>query len=484
MSVENLRKLLGAAASLADFEQCPGDRAHHVLQEAVAADPEYPRRVRPVPACIKNRSRTLVDFTCCCTKRREIVRAQEIPRREVDRFFVKRVTKCVHISRVERAYDRASPYMVLVCFRSRGSARMKVRADFLHGENSNISWEKRIDSAQHRVRVHSPDRFDAGNLPVRVYARVGPSRTFDLHLMIQELLKSLSQLALNGTQFRLVLPAVELRTVVGESQLEVPHSIGYSMCLGVRAMPGITGTIITFNEEPRIAEAVASLACCDEVIVVDSGSSDRTRDIARDRGARVIEQPWEGYARQKNFAAEQAAHDWILSIDADERLSIELAGELTQWKKSYDIHPQSLERAWAMPRRVFYLGKWIGHSGWYPDRKIRLYDRRFCRWEGDFVHERMSAPGVVGNFSGDLLHFPFHDWNDHRARIARYTELAAQAARAKGKRGSVAKLVLAPPLTFVRGFILQAGFLDGWRGLAIAYMGARYVFRREFRILR
>jgi glycosyltransferase involved in cell wall biosynthesis len=261
---------------------------------------------------------------------------------------------------------------------------------------------------------------------------------------------------------------------------------------GVRAMPGITGTIITFNEESRIAEAIASLSCCDEVIVVDSGSTDRTRDLARARGARVIEHPWEGFAKQKNFAAGHARHDWILSIDADERLSIELAGEIAHWKKSseslgvaaVDSLASSSERAWAMPRRVFYLGKWIRHSGWYPDRKTRLYDKRSCRWEGDFVHEWVSVPGGVRTFNGDLLHFPFHDWKDHSARIERYTELAAQAARSKGSRGSMLKLLLAPPLTFVKGFLLQAGFLDGWRGLAIAYMGARYVFRREFRILR
>jgi glycosyltransferase involved in cell wall biosynthesis len=264
------------------------------------------------------------------------------------------------------------------------------------------------------------------------------------------------------------------------------------MCLGVRAMPGITATIITFNEELRIAEAIASLSCCDEVIVVDSGSTDQTRDIARGRGARVIEHPWEGYSKQKNVAAGHARNDWILSVDADERLSIELADEITQWKKlGESSFPQALratpfpeQRAWSMPRRVFYLGKWIKHSGWYPDRKIRLYDKKYCRWEGDFVHEWVHVHGSVGNLHADLLHFPYRDWKDHEARIERYTELAAQAARSKGSRGSVLKLLLGPPFTFVKGFLLHAGFLDGWRGAAIAYMGARYVFSREFRILR
>jgi glycosyltransferase involved in cell wall biosynthesis len=251
------------------------------------------------------------------------------------------------------------------------------------------------------------------------------------------------------------------------------------MCLGIWAMPAITATIITFNEQDRIAEAIRSLSCCDEIIVVDSGSTDRTREIARAAGARVIEHPWEGYSKQKNFAAEQARNDWILSIDADERLSIELADELVLWKNQI-----SSACAFSMPRRVFYLGRWIRHSGWYPDRKVRLYDRRFCQWEGDFVHEGLRVSGSIGTFHGDLLHFPYRDWNDHVARIARYTDLAASAARSGGRRGSIFRLVLAPPLTFMKSFFVHAGFLDGWRGLAIAYMGARYVFQKEFRILR
>jgi glycosyltransferase involved in cell wall biosynthesis len=253
----------------------------------------------------------------------------------------------------------------------------------------------------------------------------------------------------------------------------------YSIFLGVRAMPGITATIITFNEEDHIAEAVASLACCDEVLVVDSGSTDRTREIASGLGARVFTRPWEGYSKQKNFAAEQAGNDWILSIDADERLSIELADGIAQWKKT-EAH---VSAALSMPRRAFYLGRWINHSGWYPDRKIRLYDRRRCRWEG-IVHERMRVEGTVEYLRGDLLHFPFRTWNEQLAKLDRYTELAADAARSTASGASFLKLVLGPPAAFVRAFIFHGGFLDGWRGLAIAYMGARYVFLREFRILR
>jgi glycosyltransferase involved in cell wall biosynthesis len=240
----------------------------------------------------------------------------------------------------------------------------------------------------------------------------------------------------------------------------------------------ITGTIITRNEESRIAEAISSLSCCDEVLVVDSGSTDRTREIAERCGARVLTRDWDGYSRQKNFAAAEARHDWILSIDADERLSAELAGEITQWKRSGNGAGGS------MPRRVFYLGAWIRHSGWYPDRKIRLYNRRRGKWSGDFVHEALDVDGVVTLFKGDLLHFPYRDWEDHVHRIERYTKLAAEAARANGKRGNVVRLLFAPVFTFIKAFFLRAGFLDGWRGALIAVAGARYVFQRELRILR
>jgi glycosyltransferase involved in cell wall biosynthesis len=299
--------------------------------------------------------------------------------------------------------------------------------------------------------------------------------------VIEQLLERRLELTLYGSQLRLHLPTVKVRTVIGDRQLEVPHPMGYSMCLGEQAMPGITGIIITFNEERRIAEAIASLSCCDEILVVDSGSADRTRDIAVALRARVIQREWSGYSSQKNFAAGQATNDWILSLDADERVSVELADEIVRWKRSREASAFS---AWSMPRRAFYLGRWINHSGWYPDRKVRLYDRRHSHWEGDFVHECVRVNGDAGRFQCDLLHFPYRDLSDHEKRIDRYTELAAQAARANGRRGSLLKLSFGPPLTFIKSFVLRAGFLDGWRGLAIAYMGARYVFQKEFRILR
>ena len=238
--------------------------------------------------------------------------------------------------------------------------------------------------------------------------------------------------------------------------------------------------LITLNEERNLPRALCSVqGIANEIVVVDCGSSDRTQEIAREHGARVIARAWTNFAEQKNSAAAAATHDWILSMDADEEVSPELRESLLAWKQQ-----ESQIAVYEIARCAWYLGAWIKHSGWYPDRKIRLYDRRLCRWEGEFVHEWLKVDGAVSAFKGDLLHFPYRDWNDHAARIARYSELAARAARSSGRRGNIGRLLLAPPLVFLKAFLLRAGFLDGWRGLAIAYMGARYVFQKEFRILR
>ena len=246
-------------------------------------------------------------------------------------------------------------------------------------------------------------------------------------------------------------------------------------------MTPISAIIITLNEEDRIGETVSSVQFCDEVIVVDSGSQDRTREVAAAEGARVILREWADYADQKNFAAGCARNDWVLSVDADERPSERLKAEILHWQREGTVDGCA---AYSMPRLAEYLGRWIRHSGWYPDRKIRLYDRRRAHWEGEFVHEGVAVEGPVGRFGGDLLHFPYRSLDDHYRRIERYTALAAQAAASRGRRFSPLRTALGPPAFFLKSFLLQGGFLDGWRGLRIAYMGARYVYLREVRISR
>ena len=233
----------------------------------------------------------------------------------------------------------------------------------------------------------------------------------------------------------------------------------------------ISATIITFNEQTNIARAIESLRCCDEVLVVDSGSSDRTVETAARLGARVVESPWRGYARQKNFAAEQAAHDWILSIDADEALSEALEAEIWRIKK----HGAEFD-AYTMPRMAKYLGRWILHSGWYPDRKVRLYDRRKAQWIGEYVHESVKVEGRAGHLQCNLLHYTFDSLSEHLKSMDRYTTLAAEELVAQGRKINWEDLALGPLGTFVRTYFFRAGFLDGVEGLTIAYMAAFYNF--------
>lgn len=233
----------------------------------------------------------------------------------------------------------------------------------------------------------------------------------------------------------------------------------------------ISATIITCDEERNIARAIESLRCCDEILVVDSGSVDRTVEIAAKLGARVIESPWPGYAKQKNLAASKAAFDWIFSLDADEALSEALEAEIWQLKKNgpeYD--------AYTMPRMAQYLGRWILHSGWYPDRKVRLYDRRKANWVGDFVHESVQVEGSVGHLKSNLLHHTCESISEHLRTMDRYTTLAAQEVVSNKQRVAWPNLILEPTWTFLHTYILKLGFLDGLEGLMIAYMAATYTF--------
>jgi glycosyltransferase involved in cell wall biosynthesis len=233
----------------------------------------------------------------------------------------------------------------------------------------------------------------------------------------------------------------------------------------------ITATIITLNEERHIARAIESLRCCDEIVVIDSGSADRTTELAENLGARVIESPWRGYAGQKNWAAERAAYDWILSLDADEALSEGLEGEIWNLKKNgpkYD--------AYTMPRLAQYLGRWILHCGWYPDRKVRLYNRHKAKWVGDFVHESVQVHGRLGHLESNLLHFTCDSLSEHLRTMDRYTTLAAEELVSRKTRVGWRHLILDPAWTFAKTYFVHGGFLDGIEGLTIAYMAALYTF--------
>jgi glycosyltransferase involved in cell wall biosynthesis len=240
----------------------------------------------------------------------------------------------------------------------------------------------------------------------------------------------------------------------------------------------ISATIVTLNEERNIARAIESLRCADEILVVDSGSADCTRELALRLGARVVEEPWRGYAGQKNFASQCAAFDWIFSLDADEAVTEELEAEVLALKRDGPLCD-----AYSMPRLAQYLGRWITHSGWYPDRKVRLFHREKAAWVGEYVHESVRVMGSTGELRGKLLHFTCDSLSRHLSTLDRYTTLAAREAIEKNSRVPLRRLAVDPAWTFVRTYVIRRGFLDGPQGLAIAWMAALYTFLKYAKVL-
>lgn len=230
----------------------------------------------------------------------------------------------------------------------------------------------------------------------------------------------------------------------------------------------ITATIITFNEAENIRAACESVAWADEILVVDSESTDSTREIAAECGARVIVNPWPGFSAQKQFAVDSASHDWIFSLDADERVSPELQESIAVLSR----HDEStLAGGYRVARRAFYMGRWIRGGGWYPDYQLRFFDRTRGRWRERLIHESVSmTEGTrVATVPGDLLHYSMRDTNHHRQMIEeRYAPLGARQMFRDGKRTSAWRKAVAGPAAFLRSFLLKGGFRDGRAGLTIA----------------
>jgi glycosyltransferase involved in cell wall biosynthesis len=235
-------------------------------------------------------------------------------------------------------------------------------------------------------------------------------------------------------------------------------------------MNRVSACFITLNEEENLPRALASLAgIADEIVVVDSGSTDRTEQIARQHGAAFFFRAWTNYAEQKNYAADRANNEWILSMDADEELSSGLHTLLLGWKKR-----NTEFSVYEMARRTWYLGAWIRHSGWYPDFQRRLYRRDAAQFRG-IIHESLRFDGKAGRLSGDLLHYTVRSFDEHELNVERYTTLAAQQMFAQGKRNWRGAMWCATPWSWFRNFVLRGGFLDGYRGALIAQMAARSV---------
>lgn len=229
--------------------------------------------------------------------------------------------------------------------------------------------------------------------------------------------------------------------------------------------------VITLNEAhdlPRLLKSVEGIA--EEIVVVDSGSVDDTVEIALAAGARVLARAWTNYAEQKNYAAAQASEDWILLLDADEELSEELQASILEWKAATPQFP-----VYEMARLAWFLGAWIRHSRWYPDWQRRLYDRRKALFYGA-IHESLRFQGAIGRLHGDLLHYTVRNLQEQRNKSEEYSTLSARAMFVNGRRDWRAGKWFATPWTWIRYFVLGAGFLDGYRGLAIARSAAHTVW--------
>ena len=239
-------------------------------------------------------------------------------------------------------------------------------------------------------------------------------------------------------------------------------------------MPKLSVTIITKNEAADIGDALASVAWADEIVVVDSESTDETAAIARARQARVVVREWPGYVDQKNHAASIAAHDWILSLDADERVTPALADEIKALMARAD---RAIEHAaFRIPRVTWHLGRWIRTTDWYPDYQLRLYDRRRAKWTGRYVHEAVSVGGSTGRLRGELQHYAYRDISDHLETIDRYTTYAARQMQESGRRAGLLQIAGHPPLAFLRNYLAHGGIRDGVPGFVISAMNAYYVF--------
>jgi glycosyltransferase involved in cell wall biosynthesis len=232
----------------------------------------------------------------------------------------------------------------------------------------------------------------------------------------------------------------------------------------------VSACVIAFDEEPYIADCLRSLAWCDELVLVDSHSTDRTREIAAELGARVIERDWPGFGEQKEFAVAEATHDWVLCLDADERVTPELRAEIEALQRAGFPGP----RGWRIPRLSSYMGRWIRHGTWYPSRQLRLYHRAHGRWGGNPPHEKVLLDSPPGTLKGDLQHYPYRSFADHLAKIDSYTTTKARGMHARGKRARALDLFAHPAWRFLSFYVLRLGFLEGWRGFLLACLTAHY----------
>jgi len=233
----------------------------------------------------------------------------------------------------------------------------------------------------------------------------------------------------------------------------------------------ISATIITFNEEKNIERCLKSLLkIADEIVVVDSNSTDKTVEIAEQLGAKVILQNFLGHIEQKNFAIAQCSHQYILSLDADEALDDTLKKSISKIKTNWEFDGYKFNRL------TSYCGKWIKTCGWYPDTKVRLVDKNKAKWRGTNPHDRLDVEGKIKHLKGDILHHSFYSVDQHKKQIEYFTDIASKAYFNEGRKASIVKIYLSPVMKFIRSYVLQLGFTDGYYGFLISWLsaGAKY----------
>lgn len=239
--------------------------------------------------------------------------------------------------------------------------------------------------------------------------------------------------------------------------------------------PHLTVTIITLNEEKNLPKALQSVQWADEVVVVDSGSTDKTVEIAKAYGAKVVYNPWPGYGQQKNFAQNLASHDWVLNIDADEVVPPELATEIQE--ALYQVEKgETSYRGFYFPRKTYYLGRWIQHGGWYPNFLVRLSHRQYSSWSEPNVHEELQVSGPVHGLKQPLHHYAFSSIQEQILTNLRFSELGSRDLKQTGQKPSLSRLVLKPLGKFLETYLLKRGFLDGLAGFIISVNAAHSMF--------
>lgn len=236
------------------------------------------------------------------------------------------------------------------------------------------------------------------------------------------------------------------------------------------ARPPLSVVIITLNEEHNLPRCLASVKWASEIVVVDSGSSDRTCEIAKAAGAKVLSHPWAGYGQQKNWALGQISQPWALFLDADEEVSEELQQEIG----GFLANPGVFKGA-SVPRKTWFLGRWILHGGWYPNRLVRLVTKN-GRWTEPEVHESLEASGPVKPLQKDLLHYTFRNVGDNVLTNVRFSRLGAKVAKLRGERGSLFRILLKPVGKFLETYFWKRGFLDGFPGFVISINAAHSIF--------